>query len=935
VTRGRKARRVLLYGFFFSLLSFRPTAAEEPLAPGQEPDAQWLVIGNFKGSRGTGIISRLGSLLFEYERDDSLYRDLGDLGIGIDASISDLQLDWDTYFRRRVVQSHEEKLPGETITASDISYYRNVSAARTRLRATVDYLPDFAGEADAGVEVEGGFAVAMARAQQPTVHTEEPLETVLLDSGGKEFKKFFDENGVSLDKHGAAYVTMGSIGAVVDATAGSLGNQLADTERAAVYWDDYAEPIMLFPKTGLPLKLGVFTSEDSQLAVGDSLTFTTFVGISPLYARYAASGVRIGYKRFFRLLRETTIRKDPDSVVVVRVRNWRGRGNELTPFKFRPSIRVFVVNIGYTFFESVLDRFREKVSDVTFRIDLETEEGARFFETLVKQSGRARISPQLEPIDQGSGVEVLRSELSRGKIHSWRVRASLSSLFRYRKSQLGSTQRIATKDAELREVTRLRSREYRNRIGRDRDVKSASVINVQSDVEWREDLETEGQRQDEKLAVTINTVYSARYANEKEVHALAAGVETLLGLAEPHPVLSELQTLPVEGKTRLWLNLGLSFGPEEIERLAAVTPDQLWTELGGVLLGPEYRDVWSTEGRRYWWHPLAPPYNGVEPRVSHISRHYDALRNYQRPAKKSRVFSPQEYSSRTIFRLASKTVKKFQQLQKVLVEERDCLQCLVSAYSTKADVMLIQALAVRFGGDAEAGGVGYDFEFLVGDMVRPVGDSNGILHGYQLPRGGEIVRNAEIIGDSVPRLRAGQMLLNVDGPNVESDLEHAPCWKLRLYSDHVFDEGLRLRVHWRLARSGSDRSLEVAFFDLPEPRPYSEIAGTQGEEGFVEPRLERSMTGGYGVQRRTRRTPSGQPAAPFQSRLGQARYYYDVPLPWLEGLSEKPGYTVLVRVLNPDGLPVTEEQEVLMHLPGDWQQRVPPFCSSGAATENG
>ena len=223
------------------------------------------------------------------------------------------------------------------------------------------------------------------------------------------------------------------------------------------------------------------------------------------------------------------------------------------------------------------------------------------------------------------------------------------------------------------------------------------------------------------------------------------------------------------------MRLSLSFGPRQIERLGSVTEDDIWRELAALLLGPEYVEAWSTESKRYWWQPGAPSSGSGAPGGRHMSRHYDNLRGYQRPAKKSRRFDPQQLSSAALYRLARKSVRRFQKLQKVLAEERDCLGCLVRSYSATTDVLLSQALMVRFAGGIEGSDVGYDFQVQMGDMVRPVGDSNGIVHGYYLPRAGDLVRHAETIRDAQPRLRGGHVMLNVSGWEAAEGSHEEPC----------------------------------------------------------------------------------------------------------------------------------------------------------------
>lgn len=885
-----------------------------------------MVVGTFKGAANPGLFGRLANYLHEYESDESLFRDFGDLGIGIGGDIGGVDIDWDLNFRHRIVSSHEAIPPGETITGDDISLLRRVGTSRTRLRVNWEYIPEvFTDDDGVSIQVEGGYSVSMSRAQAPTQHDLAPLEGLILEPASQEYANFKQEHEVSMQEHGVVYVTAGSAAAVVDSMAGYIGNKFADTERAALYWDKYSEPLMLFPKSGLPLKMRVFLGDDPTLAVGDKLTFTSFMAVSPLVLGLNQYGARVGFRYFWRFLRETTVKKDKDSFVEVRVRDWRGRGGELTPFKYRPEVRLWIITLGYTFFETVRDDFRERTSDVVYRIDLKTESGMEFFKWLIKESGKITTKPE-KPEDEGwEGVEVLTSELSRGKNRDFRIRANFFSWFRYRNNKIGTTRRILLQDAELNEAIRARTREYYSKFGRTKDVRNRSVVIAQSDVRWLESLEQEQRPEDEKIAVIFSTNYSNRWARQGDVRALASGIEKILGMNEPHPVLEEFKNFETEDRTRLTVYLDVSLGPDQIARATKVSQDEIWRAMGELLLGSEFADAWSTEGKRYYWEPGAPSYRSVDPQVASIARHYDVLRGFEgRPLKRSRIFNPAEYSSRDLYRIATKSVKKLQKLSELFLENPNCLRCLVEGYSTGKDIYLIQGLVVRFAGGVETGGVGYDFRILVGNMVRPAGDTNGVEHGYQLPRGGDILRTAEQTWESPPRMRAGQVLLNVSGADREME-EGEPCGIVRLFSDHYFADDVGLRLVWRRARRLADRSLRVDFATLGEPKDFTEA---EAEKGFIDYSTfgsERALASEFSTfDDRTLQMEYG--SHPFAGRFEQARYFYDIYLPEFNYQPTKKGFTILLRLLNADGFPVSEEQEILMKAPRNYQDLVPEEC---------
>ncbi len=914
------------------------TAAQSPSGSAQSATPSWMIVGTFKGASETGLLGQLSNYVFEYERDESLFRDFGDLGFGIGGDVGSVSVNLDLNFRHRLVTHHEVLPPGETITAKDLSVLRKVPTSRVRLRADYEYLPEIITDEDGiAIQVEGGYSVSASRAVPPRIQSTDPLAGLIAEpeEADSEEKKsrsaeFRQEHDINLKDHGVVYVTAGSAASVVDSISGAIGKRFADTEKAAIYWDEYAEPYMLFPKTGLPLKLRVFLPGNDTLVVGDRLTFTSFVGVSPVVVGIDQYGARLGWKYFFRFIRETTVEKEPNGFVKVRVRNWRGHGSELTPFKYRPEARIWFFTIGYTFFETVRDDYRERSSDEVYRIDLKSPSGMEFFKKIVKQSARVNPNPKLPSRDEIEGMEVLASEVTKGKNRNFRLRANFFSWFRLRNSKLATTRRISTQNADLLEAVRVRSREYSKRIGRDQDIRSRSVIIAQSDVRWQDDVSllqdgVEVHREDEKLAVLISTNYANRWASAAEIRALAEGVDAILDLGGSDPTLEVFKEYESDRKERVTLYLDLSFGPEQITRSSLVSDEVVWRALGELLLGPELRDAWTTEARRYWWEPDAPPYRGADPPVRHVSLHYDRLRGFEhRPSKRSRIFNPAEYRSSDLYRLAKKTYRKLEQLNQLFLENPDCLGCLAKGYSTGKDVLLIQALAVRFAGGVQEGGVGYDYQLLVGDMVRPIGSSNNVEHGYQLPRGAEILYSAEQTWNSPPRLRAGQMLVNASGRDHELG-PGEPCGKIRLFSDHHFADDLSLKLQWRQKKNLADEPLAAEYASLGEAQEFTQELADKETLDYQSVRSENTLGSEYSAfDDRVRSMQHGE--NPFTGRWEAARYFYEIYVPSFVHPPGKKGYTILLRVLNPAGLPVTEEQEILITAPKHFESLVPEEC---------
>jgi hypothetical protein len=133
-------------------------------------------------------------------------------------------------------------------------------------------------------------------------------------------------------------------------------------------------------------------------------------------------------------------------------------------------------------------------------------------------------------------------------------------------------------------------------------------------------------------------------------------------------------------------------------------------------------------------------------------------------------------------------------------------------------------------------------------------------------------RGDRFLEPSLPRLEGGDVLFNVgaeppgDGP--------APCWMIRLFSDMRYADDLVLRIDLREFRGmRADTPLAHSTFRLGEPSRVLET--------------------------------------PFMT----SRYYYDVPLPVTEKMTGGSNYSLLLRMINAEGLTVSEEQQVKLRWP--------------------
>jgi len=866
--RGDRIRRALLLSLAALVLVGPALAVDpEPEDPASELAPGWELLGTFKGSTSSRLLTEARNLIFEFESSGDLYDDLGDLSIGLGFKGDDWKVDWDNAFNRRILPSHETIEPGGRLTSANLSSYLDFSRLGSRGRFDYNYVPDIVGESDLGARVEYGFVLNRRRRRDPIQVGDRPMAEILDDIQAEDtfFERYPLERDTSLVR-GTTIV----IGGLADKLSDWLGEKSADTEQGALFFELYADPSALALDLGVPVEATLFTGETPGVRVGDSIEHTSFLGLVPAQIGYNKYGVRISFQSFFRFMRETTLTRVSERVVRVRVRNTFGRGIEVTPFKVRPELRVFgLFKLGYTLYEYKLGGNHGTSSEVEYRVDLAVPGALDALRQLLGDGTRVAWRPLAEAALRADGVRVLGQQLRRGDDRFAQQRLQLFSWMRYRGRGLASTAEVERDGERFREVVRVRSRDYAR--GSKRRWSTSSSITSQGNLVQRG---AEGEwiaNPSGRAALSIVTSVRNHRATDAEVRRQADVLAAILGLAETPAVLEELGSYRSTEPSRVSWSLELSFDGPILGKALSASDAEAWRALGELLLGPGGGDAWSSEEARRAWKR-----QGRQARDADLE-----------------PLAAATWSGRKALRVAGRTVEHLEDLRRYALD--DCLRCLGRAYRKRKELGLLQALLVRLAGGVESSGLGYHFEIFQQDMLAPVTVSNGIRHVFRRDIAEPDVEereawSVEAMGNrefrsADSRLRGGFLWLNENPASVDST-----CWILRLFSDLEIDADLEVRIDLRDA-----------------------------SDAWADPEIRRGAM------------PIGAPHEVVMTPFMTARYYYDVPLPSTAGFLEGEAYTLLVRILNADGYPVTEEQQIRFEWPEGITAGLAPACTEDAA----
>jgi hypothetical protein len=857
-----------------SVASGSPAGATERVAEGGEDPTQWKRLGSFRGSASSGLGQQVSDFLFEVEQDGDLYDDLGNLTLGLAARSGDRngRLKWDNSFFREVQPLHLDLPIGAPIEPNHLSSYVDIQGTISRFRLTWDFSDALGtGDLGLGVKLERGWGLTVGRARRPLRWGDRPFPEVLAERTSDDLQELLEPKPLGQQD----IVDVGARG--IAAIARGIGRAVtpsADTERGKIFWDNLADPVTLFADVGLPIPADMFDESDPRLGTGDRIRHTTFFGFSPVTGAIGDLGLQFSYELFSRALRETTVVKEPDNHVLVSVRHAFLKGQEFRPLKFRPEVRVlWVVNLGYTFFEQRLSAGSTASSGFVYRIDLDNPVGQEAFRALLGEGSNLQLRPLRVAAERGEGAELVGDELRRGRRRQRMLRIRFFSPFRFGDRKTVYFDRVKVGDAEFDEQGLAKLRDLRKSIGRNRNWKKQFLVAAQGNL--RRGNRPPGKEEDEgAFAVNLMTGYRTKKADAAEVRRHATLLGAVLGA---QPVLEALNSFEDDERADYFGNLRISLGAEHVRHLEEVAKDRIWRELAEILLGSEHSEEWATPEARQRW------------------RKRSYRRRFSDQAGSELTTRPQptkgQLGVKGRFKLAGRTAGKFEHVRQ-LIETGDCLPCISRAFAKERDIFMLQMLLYRLVKDAQLE-PGFYLEIYAQGMLSPVTLTNGVEYDF----GMDGVRFADALGEGAfkgetetekaireigesqsvwggsknlvsqvdARLRAGYLLLNIDPDRPEG----APGLKLRVFSDHGFSPELALRIDVRESKIvWADRPLDHILLPVGEP------------DGVIE--------------------------TPFAS----ARFFYDIPLPMPKAMEQGSAHTLLLRLLNPEGLPVSEEQQL-------------------------
>ncbi|MEO8503455.1 MAG: hypothetical protein ABI609_06115 [Acidobacteriota bacterium] len=866
------------------------SASEIREMPDLAGNPEWKALGSFDGSRSPEATDLLSDEIFKESRNGELFQDLGDLQFELGHAFDKVDLTLLANFKRRVVERHKEIEPGGVVGTNDFSYFQSINSALGKGRLKVDYLGDRLDPFRIGLATEAGFVITVASTEPLHALAEGSSRRLHVGTASEEMQQYWTTHGVHFNRqilHDAGRGLADFIGLL----AGQIGRHFEDTEQGAVFFEGFAEPITVWADLGVPIRADLFNASNTELQSGDAVSYLAFVEVAPVSLGMDRWGARVNFKGFLRFLRETTIVKRADDIVLVRVKNVAARGLETTPLKIRPEVKLLFLNYGYTLLNDRFDNSGFRASEIVYRIDLKNPVAAAAFTQLLGTGHRVQFKPLLQAAEQRAGVEILNSSYRDGKRREHSFLARFPSWFRADRNKVSVLQEIQTPSERYVETTSAGYQNLHQNWWHHRQRSRRSILTLRSDPQPL-DAPVDKQAPPETLSVRLEI--HDHEADSAKIGRLAALLRGILGSEVHTPEVADLRPQDASHREGVSLSLDIDAGRAQIEKAQDLDDRYLWRALAEFYLGPALQDTWANAASRSGWTARRPNGRNRPPTDPPIARRLDAWFG-NHPAAARGIGFDGRTSAADLFRKAEGFVRHWDHLRSTGKTGRGCIECWSELYSDPDDVAFLELLLVRVAGGASH--VGYAAEIFTDSMFRPLrltntgsavgatvatttpgmalaappGTSSGPFQHTPLATGSRGVSDtgvgksdsmgkvpdADWIDSSDARLRAGRMYREAASGRV----------RLELYSDYRFDENLMLRAELRRSLLRSDVFMQTRMLDLPAPVAVKD--------------------------------------SPFMV----AKYRYDIELPWTT-LDRKHAYAIYMRIINRQGLPVTEEEAV-------------------------
>jgi hypothetical protein len=799
-------------------------------------------VGTFRGAPSDDFGDAFENEIFREARTGELFQELGDIEIGLGGSWKRASLDATLAFSRRVLMRQRELPDGSTIGDDATSGFRTLNQATAKSELPLRYLSEHSEPFHIGLRATSGFVLSVAETQPvrplPNQLVGPPHAVNLRD----ELSGYWHSRDVRFRRN--IFPRVGrTIVALVGALSSLLERNFEDTERGSVYFEGMVEPLTLHAELGFPLRPELFTSADTRLSPGDGASYTTFIGLSPFEASVRFPAARASLEYFLRMIRETTVIELPGDKVLVRTRTQVSRGEDLTPLKIRPEIRLLLLRYGYTFFHDRRQHSHFRTNEVIYRFDLADPTGRVAFAAFLGADQRVRLRPALDAASRHDGVEMLLASTREGKRNDLSRQARFPSWFRSKNQDLSVDERLEIAGRKLLQASRGSSRSLRvswpfTRRGR-RDRSQTSVIELQA--KPRPDERVEGDR-----AFEVRSTYRNRAGAPDTARRFGRLLQKLPDARIEPEVIAQLAGVSKESRG-LVAALRVAISGPAFERFLAFGEPALWRTVTALLLGEERAGEWQTAGQRALF------------RKAGERRERKALREAE---------SFVEHCARMRERLSTARVTR-----------PDWFRGSASA----SEITLLQAAMLAAAKDLGERPY-YRIEIWSDGRPRPwtwssgrspfnrpagwtlsgasnsaplpgVADISGLLPG----EAGGAIGVADNIRSSPTRLLAGVLYRSEASP---------VTYRLSLFSNLKFQGQQRLRFEVRRSRIRADIPLGLDTVPLPEPVPV--------------------------------------PQGPFAVSL--FRYDLDLPSSTLAGLTADQSYSLSLRVINPQSMPLTEQQ---------------------------
>ena len=541
----------------------------------------------------------------------------------------------------------------------------------------------------------------------------------------------------------------------IDLLSGGVGwglDAITDSEKNDVFADDLFAPLKLHSLLGVPINDEIFYENHKDLNIGDIIEHTTYYSITPGGIRLDLFGpVSPSFSKFYRIFRTVTFKKQMKNFVVIEFEDTVLNGENTVIYKISPKIfKILKLNFGQWAF----DDYKQEVITNRFRVNLNNNDGQRFFNKVLKSLylPSIRLSRDDKTLVDASeylaGVDVMSPAVSDSRGDDNKFEIQLPGLFKYKSGSHSLAENVDFEGNQYTRGNKYHTDSLKSKFAFDLGFLKVHKKYINYDCKMRLSSLVVSKKKPKGSSLNINCKYENRYAQNKHAKGIKEYLKTVVNGELKDEVKAKFEKLNYTERDNISMYSNVSYSDEQIQRILNALEDDIYFAVAKAIFGEKTKNIFAKKYHRNWRRArlgALGPKGERRPSLINscslllkeigITKRRDLFYDqYQGVVgKNDAIKNVQHYRCYSYFLLARQTADSILELQRSAFSKKR-LNNFLEVFESLDKVGFVQSVLSTLAGGVSQGGVHFTYVVDSPFLEEPIVESNGLTYEVEDPK---------------------------------------------------------------------------------------------------------------------------------------------------------------------------------------------------------